>query len=202
MFLLATPSDIGDTVSETNTSSYIHRMSHGPFSENVIFFDAEFTSLDPREGEILSVALVKPDGKELYLEIERDPASAHPWVRENILPLLDGHPIQVDEACDRIREFVGGTTPYLVSYVSHFDTSFLHKLFGDGHWPFSRDPIDFAAMLFTTGFNPSNLLENDRILSESVGAEPSTARRMHHALNDARLLRDAYAKLVRYIEMN
>ncbi|NTV55530.1 MAG: hypothetical protein HGA16_03450, partial [Candidatus Moranbacteria bacterium] len=67
---------------------------------------------------------------------------------------------------------------------------------------FSRDPIDFASMLFSAGLNPTNLLENDRILSESLGVEPSVFGRMHHALNDARLLRDAYGKYVRYISTN
>ncbi|MEI7750158.1 MAG: hypothetical protein WCJ25_04100 [Candidatus Moraniibacteriota bacterium] len=170
------------------------------FSENIIFFDAEFTSLHPKNGEILSVAFVKPDGKELYLEIKRDRALSDAWVTENILPMLDGNPISPEEACDRIREFIGAGEPYLVSYVSHFDTVFIHKLFGERARPFSRYPIDFASMLFTAGFNPSNLLENDRLLSESLGVEPSTARRMHHALNDAHLLRDAYGKLVKFIK--
>jgi len=172
------------------------------FSENIIFFDAEFTSLHPRDGEILSVAFVKPGGEELYLEIERDRALSDAWVTENILPMLDGSPMPPEAACDRIREFIGADEPYLVSYVSHFDTVFVHKLFGESVRPFSRYPIDFASMLFTTGFNPSNLLENDRLLSESLGVEPSTHRRMHHALNDARLLSDAYGKLARYIGMN
>jgi hypothetical protein len=175
-------------------------MSRRVFSENVVFFDAEFTSLDPWTGEILSVAIVKPSGEELYLEIGRDPETAHPWVRENILPLLDGDPIAPEAACERIGHFIGDGTPYLLSYVSHFDTVFLHKLLGDGRWPFSRDPIDFAAMLFSAGLNPTNLLENDRILSEATGVDPSDACRMHHALNDARLLRDAYGKYVRYID--
>ncbi|HWQ60484.1 MAG TPA: hypothetical protein VN420_05080 [Candidatus Fimivivens sp.] len=175
-------------------------MPTGTFSENIVFFDAEFTSLHPYEGEILSVAIVKPSGEELYLEIERDPDSAHPWVRENILPLLDGNPMTPEKARERIRHFLGDSAPYLVSYVSHFDTVFLHKLFPDEEWPFNRYPIDFASMLFSVGLNPSNLLENDRVLSESLGIEPSDARRMHHALNDARLLRDAYGKFSRYVD--
>ncbi len=174
-------------------------MSPRVFSENVVFFDAEFTSLDPRQGEILSVAIVKPTGEELCLEIDRKDDPVHPWVREYVLPLLDGDPISPDAAVERIRHFIGDTAPYLVSYVSHFDTAFLHKLFGDGPWPFSRDPIDFASMLFAVGLNPTNLLEKDRVLSESLGVEPSAFGRMHHALNDARLLRDAYEKYVRYI---
>jgi len=174
-------------------------MKNGMFSENIIFFDGEFTSLDPYRGEILSAAFVKPSGEELYLEIERDRALSDAWVTENILPMLDGNPVSPKEACDRIREFIGKGSPYLVSYVSHFDTVFLHKLFGDTERPFSRYPIDFASMLFTNGFDPGNLLENDRVLSELLGIEPSASHRMHHALNDARLLRDAYEKLLRHV---
>ncbi|NTW30392.1 MAG: hypothetical protein HGA33_03880 [Candidatus Moranbacteria bacterium] len=177
-------------------------MSHHVFSENVVFFDAEFTSLDPRRGEILSVAIVRPSGEELYLEIDRELEPVHPWVREHVLPLLNGDPMPPEAAVEQIRHFIGDTVPYLVSYVSHFDTTFLHKLFGDGQWPFSRDPVDFASMLFSSGLNPTNLLEKDRILSESLGVEPSVFGRMHHALNDARLLRDVYGKYVRYISTN
>jgi DNA polymerase III epsilon subunit-like protein len=177
-------------------------MPHRVFSENVVFFDAEFTSLDPRNGEILSIAIIKPSGEELYLEVERKNDPVHPWVKENILPLLDGNPITQEATCERIEHFIGDSAPYLISYVSHFDTAFLHKLFGDGRWPFHRDPIDFASMLFSAGLNPTNLLENDRVLSEAMGVEPSDACRMHHALNDARLLRDTYGKFLRYISTN
>ncbi len=180
--------------------SYQNHMLHTVFSENIIFFDAEFTSLHPKNGEILSVAFVKPSGEELYLDITRDRALSDEWVTANILPMLDGNGISPKEACDKIREFIGKGEPYLVSYVSHFDTVFVHKLFGDSERPFSRYPIDFASMLFTAGFNPSNLLENDRLLSESIGVEPSTHRRMHHALNDALLLRETYGKFLRHIQ--
>ena len=40
------------------------------FSDNIIFLDAEFSTLDPYEGEILSIGLVKLNGDNLYLELE------------------------------------------------------------------------------------------------------------------------------------
>jgi hypothetical protein len=58
-----------------------------PFSDNVIFVDTEFSSLDPYKGEILSVGLVKLRGEELYLELECD-GEIDEWPKKNILPTL------------------------------------------------------------------------------------------------------------------
>ncbi|NTW15430.1 MAG: hypothetical protein HGA38_03595 [Candidatus Moranbacteria bacterium] len=170
-----------------------------PFSDDIVFLDAEFTSLDPYTGEILSVALVKPDGSEFYLEIDRDPGTLSPWVAEHVLPFLDGPRVAPDDAVIRIRDFVGADEPFPVSFVTPYDTVFLRKLVPESAWPFRRYPIDFAALLFASGLDPANLLENDRILSEKIGVAPSEHRRMHHALNDAQLLRDAYGKFFRYL---
>src|SRR4030066_1628453 len=41
-----------------------------PFSDNIVFLDTEFSSLDPYKGEILSIGLVKMNGDGLYLELE------------------------------------------------------------------------------------------------------------------------------------
>lgn len=168
-----------------------------PFSDDVIFFDAEFTSLDPVHGEILSLALVKRSGAELYLELEI-PAEIpiDPWVRENILPLLSGTKTPREDACEEVRAFVGDGKPYLVAYVNQFDTIFLHKLFGLNQWPFRWLPIDFASMLFTAGFDPEKLFDADKALSRSQDIPRSEQHRTHHALNDARLLRDVYGKLL------
>lgn len=175
-------------------------MNPEPFSDNIVFLDAEFTSLDPYTGELLSVALVRPTGEECYVEIGYDPTLVDPWVSQHILPLLEGNPVSPETARATIRTFLGDTLPYPVSYVTPFDTVFLHKLFGASEWPMSRYPIDFAAMLFMAGLSPANLLENDRSLSKALGVESSDSHRMHHALNDARLLRDAYGKLLRYVQ--
>lgn len=42
--------------------------------KELIFFDTEFTSLDPYKGEILSIGMVKENGEELYIELECDAA--------------------------------------------------------------------------------------------------------------------------------
>lgn len=167
-----------------------------PFSDNIVFVDAEFTSLDPSGGEILSLALIRQDDSELYLELEvPDDVSVDPWVTEHVIPFLSGEKISREEACERIREFVGDGTPYLIAYVNQFDAVFLHKLFGLNRWPFHWLPIDFASILFSFGLDPEKLFDSDKAFSRAQGVPRSGEHRTHHALSDARLLRDIYRKL-------
>lgn len=166
------------------------------FTENIVFFDAEFTSLDPHTGEILSLALVKPEGSELILELEApDGTPIDDWVRENVLPHLSREKVSRDEACEKIRAFVGDSKPRLVAYVNQFDVIFLHKLFGLNKWPFHWLPLDFASMLFSAGFDPEKLFDADKELSKALGVARTEEHKLHDALNDARLLRDVYMKL-------
>lgn len=58
-----------------------------PFSDNVIFVDTEFSSLNPYKGEVLSIGLVKINGEELYLELEYQ-GEVDDWPKQNILPTL------------------------------------------------------------------------------------------------------------------
>lgn len=169
-----------------------------PFSNNVIFFDAEFTSLDPTNGEIISLALVKQSGEELSLDLEiPDGAAIDPWVTEHVLPHLTGEKISRGAACERVQAFVGTGKPYLVAFVNQFDAVFLHKLFGLNRWPFHWLPLDFASMLYASGLNPEGLFDADKTLSKTLDIPRTKDHQMHVALNDARLLRDVYLKLLK-----
>jgi hypothetical protein len=92
-----------------------------PFSDNIIFLDTEFSSLNPYRGAILSIGLVKLDGEELYLELEYN-GEVDEWVKNNIIPTLKGPKISREEARRRMKEFVGDRKPYMVGYVNQFDT--------------------------------------------------------------------------------
>ena len=59
-----------------------------PYSDRIIFFDTEFTDLNAKTGELLSIGLIKYNGEELYLELEST-ATPHPWVVEHVLPFLN-----------------------------------------------------------------------------------------------------------------
>lgn len=157
-----------------------------PFSENVVFLDTEFSCLDPYKGEIISIGLVKPGGEELYLEIEHD-GELSPWVVENVVPLFTGPLVDRDEAVRRVSAFVGDGKPYMVTDVGGFDAVYLYKLFGvEGH-PFHWLPIDLCSVQFALGVDPEDL-------SGKFGLD-LTGYRQHHALDDARVLREVYLRL-------
>lgn len=161
------------------------------FSANVIFFDAEFSSLDPTEGKIISLALIDREGKELYLELDYAPEDLDEWVRENILPRMLGlSQVSVPEAAEKIREFAGKGKPHLVAYVNQFDVVFLHKLFAEKEWPFHWLSLDLASMMFCLKRDPERELD----LAKELGLK-TRGYNLHNALDDARLLRETYLAL-------
>lgn len=167
------------------------------FSDNIIFFDGEFTTLDPTTGRLLSLALVKQSGEYLYLELETGDAPVHPWTEEHVVPLLTASKISDEEARRKIREFVGGAKPFLVAKVNQFDWIFLTKLMGvqkkdEGGDIFYWLPIDFASLLFDRGIDPSRPSTQ---LAKDLGADIPDGYREHHALSDAQILRVLYFKL-------
>lgn len=164
-----------------------------PYSDNIIFLDTEFSSLDPYKGELLSVGLVKVKGEELYLELEHA-GEVDKWVRENVLPLLVEQKVSREEAVEKINEFIGDEEPYAVAYVNQFDSIYFHKLFGIHNVPFHWIPIDFASMLFALGINPESYDLRDRDNFFRGFLIDHTKYRQHHALDDARLLREVYLK--------
>jgi DNA polymerase III epsilon subunit-like protein len=174
----------------------------GPYSKNIIFFDSEFSSLNPYKGEILSIGMVKMDGSELYLELEYD-GDYDLWVKKNILPTLKGKKVTRQEATRKIQEFVGGEKPYMVTYVNQYDTIYTYKLFtskifNDKKHPFFWLPIDFASILFGMGIDPgSYFLGDKKNFFRKVGINPSKYK-SHNALDDAKLLREVYLKMVSF----
>lgn len=168
--------------------------------KNLIFIDTEFSSLDPASGEILSIGIVKLNGESLYLELEYDgPVDA--WVRTNILPMLTGVKLSPTEAKKQVRRFVGAKKPFAVAYVDNYDNLYFVKLFGVGKLPFNWLTIDFASILFALGVNPGKSLASGsdvKKLYEGLGLDLG-AYRAHYALDDARLLRDAWAAIVKIV---
>ncbi|KKQ75163.1 MAG: hypothetical protein US96_C0016G0017 [Candidatus Woesebacteria bacterium GW2011_GWB1_38_5b] len=166
-----------------------------PYSKNIIFFDTEFTSLDPYKGEILSIAMVKLNGEELYLELENG-GEVDPWVKDNIIPTLKGPKVTRQEAIDKIKGFVGESKPYLVSYVNQYDVIYLYKLFKGEEKPFYWLPIDFAAILFGMGINPEGYYPQDKDnFFKEIGFDAS-GYKLHNALDDAKMLREVYLKMI------
>ena len=169
-----------------------------PFSDNIIFWDTEFSSLDPYKGEILSIGMVKPDGSELYMELEHE-GYVDPWVVENQLPYMTAPKISRQEAVKKMFAFIGDTKPYLVAYVNQFDTVYLYKLLNvqtsTKDFPFNWMQMDIASMLFGAGIDPQKFnIKKPGNLAEQFGIDYSKYKE-HNALDDAKLLREIYLKL-------
>lgn len=168
-----------------------------PFTDNLVFFDTEFSSNDPNTGEILSIGMVKMNGEELYLELEFNGETSD-WVKTNILPNLNNKKVSRAEAVDIITKFIGNKKPYLISNVVHFDTVYLYKIFKFGETPFEQFSIDFYSLLFSTGIDPHSFTSNEskQKFCNKLGVDIDRFK-LHNALDDAKLLREVYLKIIK-----
>jgi len=166
-----------------------------PFSDNIIFIDTEFSTLDPYRGEILSIGLIKLNGEELYLELEYA-GEISDWVKENIILNLKEPKVSRDEAKEKIKSFIGDKKPFMISYVNQFDTIYWYKLFGVDNNPCYWIPIDFASILFASGIDPESYYFGDKNnFYEKIGIDHSKYKQ-HNALDDAKLLREVYLRFL------
>ncbi len=165
-----------------------------PYTKNVIFFDTEFSSLDLRKGEILSLAFVKLSGEELYLELEFS-GEIDEWPKSNILPNLTKAKVSKEQAVKQIEQFIGNDKPYVVAYVNQFDMAYFYKLFGLDNFNdrFNWIPIDYASILFSLGINPDVLVDRKKDFFDKIQID-LLKYTQHNALDDARLLREVYLK--------
>jgi len=164
------------------------------FSDNIIFFDTEFTNIDSEIGEIMSIALVKQNGEELYLELNYNEMTVHPWVKDNVVPYLSGNKVSHEEAVKQIWDFIGRgeEKPFLMAYVNQFDSIYWYRLFTDPKdHPVFWIPIDFASILFSFGINPEIMRVEDFFKWLEVD---KSMYHKHNALDDAKLLKDTYTK--------
>lgn len=164
-----------------------------PLSDDIIFMDTEFSSLNPYKGEILSIGLVKLNGEGLYLELEYN-GEVDEWVAENIIPFLKSSKVSRQEAVLKIKNFIGDKKPFMISYVNQFDAIYWYKLFGVDNNPCYWIPIDFASVLFGLGIVPASYYHGDKNnFFKAIGINASKYKQ-HNALDDARLLREVYLK--------
>lgn len=158
--------------------------------------DTEFSSLNPYKGEILSIGLVKLNGDEFYCELEYD-GEVDKWVKKNIIPTLKGVKLSREEAKKKIRKFIGKKKPYFVGYINQFDAIYWYKLFGTDNHPAFWLPIDFASILFSMGIDPESYMCDDKNnFYKKIGIDASKYKN-HHALDDAKLLREIYLKFIK-----
>ncbi len=139
------------------------------------FLDTEFIEAGRfRPIELLSIGIVSDDGRELYLE-HRDAitSDANQWVRDNVLPHLQGPRLPLLAIQERILAFIGEGKPEFWGYYADYDWIVFCQIFGamvdlPKGWPmYCRDIKQLC-----------DSLGNPKL--------PKQASSEHHALNDAR----------------
>lgn len=172
-------------------------MSHNflPSTDNIIFFDTEFSGNDFIKDEIISIGMVKMDDHELYLELDTN-IEASDWVKENVSPYLNGKRVDKKVAVQLISNFVGNSQPYLMSFRPLFDMAYFYKIFEFHKAPFQEFPLDFTSILFSLGIDPKSYSGDNKIkFCKELGIDISKYK-IHNALDDAKLLREVYLKIV------
>ncbi len=172
-----------------------------PFSDDIVFFDAEMTQLDVEKGELMAIGMINYDGsKELYLELEYDKSTLSEWTKEHVVPYLNSSSkISKTLARQKIKELCGHSEPHLVATVNQWDMTFWHKLFAGEETPVNRIPIDFASILYAIGLNPTRTIDDKKSeFYKQFGIDISDYN-LHNALDDTRLMRDLYFKLAKKV---
>lgn len=90
------------------------------------YIDTEFNSY---RGELISMALVREDGRSLYFVLPFDEDDLDPWVRENVIPILKDSPeppqqVTLVQAPFLVEHFLAGDDR--VHIVADWPTDLLH----------------------------------------------------------------------------
>ncbi len=149
-----------------------------------VFLDCEFTGLEQRFPHLISIGLVAMDGCEFYAELPEKyyVDKCTDWGVDNVLPLLDGGQcvMQPDQLKINLQKWlVDMSNPVqLATDAPQFDFYFFTSLF-ETDWP---DNVD----------KKSAWLRGDDLESDYQDFFIIHDKPQHHALNDARALRQAY----------
>jgi hypothetical protein len=158
------------------------------------YLDTEFQAWGSHIS-LLSVGIVCADGREYYAwNAEANWAGCEPWVKRNVILLLD-HPIPAfpesrartyEQIRDEVAAFVSHEKPEFWAYFADYDWVALCGLFGrlmdlPGHWP--QFCLDLKQQAYLYG----------RVLPEYDPALEGLPE--HHALGDARWTARAHKEI-------
>jgi hypothetical protein len=156
----------------------------------LIFIDTEFTGFFREvDRRLISFGAVSLDGRHFYAEFTDTwrPEDSHPWVSDNVIPLLEGGDARLSLAQASVR---------LADWIRSVDESVL--LVSDAinyDWPFVRQLLasDWPANLAVQAVSlPIHLLREGDRFEPALEAAYGSGLRRHHALDDARANRLAY----------
>lgn len=155
-----------------------------------VILDCEFTQLNA-QAKLISLALVAEDGREFYVEIQDayKVEDCSDFVKANVLPQLNGGEwaCSFGEAQYKLAKFLGAFKEALeiCSDAPEWDWElFCDLAYVDNRWPNN------------VSNRPINLIELYNQKADQIEAE-ETPELPHHALLDARLLSNYYAKYIK-----
>lgn len=145
-----------------------------------LYLDTEFTN--SRRPHLISLGIVAalPDAREFYAETEFAEHKCTDFVRAEVLPLLDRTPasfVRTAELPARLNAWLAGFERVEVLYDYDWDGLFFLNACG-GRLPGHVECRNIGQFV-------------NRELIEAYFAEDPHGRRRHHALHDARALREA-----------
>ncbi|PBY65981.1 hypothetical protein [Pseudomonas aeruginosa] len=139
-----------------------------------VYLDTEFSSLNRYRAQLISLALVVPEGPEFYVELTDTwtPADCSPFVLDTVLPVLDHtrHGRTTDQARTELLAFLQALGP--VEIITDAP---------DHDWPLLLWLVGPAGL-------PSNVQPEPGLLRIDLNADYAGEEPPHHALQDARLL--------------
>lgn len=92
--------------------------------------DCEFIDT-PDYSDLISLAIAAEDGAAEYFEFDYPEEALTPWLRENVVPHLNGRKVQFWQAAERIKGFVGlDPAPEFWCYYGAYDWYWLCRVFG------------------------------------------------------------------------
>ena len=137
-----------------------------------IFIDCEFNSY---KGELISMALVSETSHAFY-EVLPLPENIDPWVRENVIPVLEKKPLASRE------EF----QMYLEEWLNRFNT--IHLI---ADWP---EDIQYFCEALITG--PGERMSTPPITLEIRRDLDAKSTVPHNALHDALAIMDRHEEII------
>jgi len=157
----------------------------------LLFLDTEFTGIEQLRPALISFALVAEDGRaSFYAEITHEfwHMKADPWVRQNVVPLLDRRdPLTPDEAGWRLRQWLRGfhNTIRVITDAPDYDWHLIQPLLTPD-WPEGLARCAYR-------FDSQSLGPTERPWVRGLIDQHFTPYTpQHHALHDASALRNAW----------
>jgi DNA polymerase III epsilon subunit-like protein len=136
-----------------------------------LFLDCEFTNFN---ADLISMALVSEDGDEFYEVVPFRHLMCHPWVIDNVIPVLRKEEISFERFQTKLRQFLNRFNE--VEVIADWPEDFYH---------FTRSLLSGPGEVI--GVNANIRMTWERRL-DYTSAVP------HNALEDALAIRTAYLK--------